>query len=321
MKMFALVASAAVLALAAPAQAADHLRVGNPSPVAFSFVPMNVGMEKGIFAKQNLDIEYIGFTGSAKIQQAMIADAIDISVSAGPEFHFAVKGAPEIGIAAMAGPPLLLTLIVLKDSPYQTVKDLKGIKVAVSTAGGLTDWLPRELSRQQGWGPNDIEPVAVGSTQAMLASLKQKQTQGLMSGINQAWDLEAQGQTRTIVKFGDVVPDFLMHVIYATNKIADQKPDVVRRFLAGWFETIKYMRENKAESVRIAAPVIGSSKEITERTYDYLMPMFSDTGKFEPKAVKVLARSFVEMGNLDTEPDLTKYYTEKFLPANNPGTR
>jgi len=322
LKKFALIAGAAALALVAaqPARALDKLRVANPAAVAFSFVPMNVGMEKGIFAKHGLDIDYIGIAGSAKIQQAMIADAIDISVSAGPEFHFVVKGAPEVGIAAMAGPPLLLTLIVLKDSPYHSVKDLKGIKVAVSTAGGLTDWLPRELSRQQGWGPNDIEPVGVGGTQAMLASLKNKQTQGLMSGINQAWDLEAAGVTRTLVKFGDIVPDFIMHVIYATNKIVEKNPDAVRRYLAAWFETIKFMRENKAESVRIAAPIIGSSPEITAKTYDYLMPMFSDTGKFEPKAVKVLARSFVDMGNLDKEPDLTKYYTEKFLPVNNPAT-
>jgi NitT/TauT family transport system substrate-binding protein len=317
MKTLAIAAGALALTLVAadPASALDKLRVGNPSPVAFSFVPMDIGMQKGIFAKHGLDIEYVGFAGSAKIQQAMIADAIDISVSAGPEFHFVVKGAPEIGIAAMAGPPLLLTLIVLKDSPYQTAKDLKGIKVAVSTAGGLTDWLPRELSRQQGWGPNDIEPVAIGSTQAMLASLKNKQTQGLMSGINQAWDLEAAGQTRTIVKFGDIVPDFIMHVIYATNKIAEKNPDAVRRYLAAWFETIKYMRENKDETVKIATPIIHSSPEITAKTYDYLMPMFSDTGKFEPKAVKVLARSFVDMGNLETEPDLSKYYTEKFLPG------
>ena len=31
-------------------------------------------------------------------------------------------------------------------------------------------------------------------------------------------------------------------------------------------------------------------------------------------ATLLLARSFVELGQLDSEPDLTKYYTEEFLP-------
>jgi hypothetical protein len=45
------------------------------------------------------------------------------------------------------------------------------------------------------------------------------------------------------------------------------------------------------------------------------MPMFSDDGHFDPKALAVLQRSFVEMGVLATEPDMSKLYTEQFLPA------
>jgi len=41
---------------------------------------------------------------------------------------------------------------------------------------------------------------------------------------------------------------------------------------------------------------------------------FSADGKFQPSALNVMARSFVELGQLDSEPDLTKYYTEAFLP-------
>ena len=47
----------------------------------------------------------------------------------------------------------------------------------------------------------------------------------------------------------------------------------------------------------------------------YFELMFdSDTGRFDPKALAVLARSFVQMGQLPAEPDMSKLYTEKFLP-------
>ena len=42
--------------------------------------------------------------------------------------------------------------------------------------------------------------------------------------------------------------------------------------------------------------------------------MFSDTGKFEPKALATLRKSFVELNVLPEEPDMSKLVTEKYLP-------
>jgi NitT/TauT family transport system substrate-binding protein len=318
MKKIAFVAAVTALALIMPAHAADKLRVGNPVPTSFSFMPMSVGLQKGFFTKNGLDIDYTGFAGSAKVQQALIADAIDIAVSSGPEFPFLVKGAPELAIAAVAGPPLVFAVFVRADSPIKSAKELRGKKIAISTVGSVSEWLVREIARQQGWGPDGIDAVAVGGVQTMVAGLMNSQVDAVMSDVSIGWDLEEKGRGRVILYPGEVAPDFIMNAIYASNKIIASSPDVVRRFLAGWFETIRFMRANKAETVQIATSVMGVNEGLAVRTYDHVMPMFSSTGRFEPKAVKTLARSFVDIGALDTEPDLTKYYTEKFLPASIP---
>jgi hypothetical protein len=44
------------------------------------------------------------------------------------------------------------------------------------------------------------------------------------------------------------------------------------------------------------------------------MPMFSDDGKFNPKALATLAKSYVELQLLPEEPDPAKLYTEAYLP-------
>ena len=74
------------------------------------------------------------------------------------------------------------------------------------------------------------------------------------------------------------------------------------------------MRKNKAETVKVAMEVMDKDEEITGRIYDELMPMFSDTGQFDPKALATLSKSYVELKLLPTEPDMTKLYTEAFLP-------
>ena len=59
--------------------------------------------------------------------------------------------------------------------------------------------------------------------------------------------------TRILVRFGDIVKDFHIHIIYASRDFVDKNPDAVRAFLAGWFETIAYMRAEQGKSVEIAA--------------------------------------------------------------------
>jgi len=305
----------AVVLLAAPAGAAEKLKVGKAVPEAFSFVPLDVGMKKGFFQKHGIEAESIAFAGDAKMQQAMAADSIDLALGSGPAMAFIVKGVPVKGIAAMAGPPLLLTLVVRNDGTVKNVADLKGKRVSVSTVGSLTYWLVSETSRQQGWGPDGINIAPMGATQPQIAALKRKEIDGMVTDISTALALEQAGDMRILMRFGDIVKDFHIHVIFATNKIIGEKPDVLRNFLKGWFETIAFMRANKAETVAIAKDVINKDADITARTYDALMPMFSDDGKFNQKALAVLAKSYVELKVLDHEPDPKQLYTEAFLPA------
>ena len=135
--------AAACLWVAAPAFAADKLRVGKAVAEAFSFVPPDVGMRNGIFQKNNVELELTAFAGDARMQQAMASDSIDIALGSGPAMAFIAKGVPIKAVAAMAGPPLLLALIVRPDGP-KTVADLRGKTVSVSTAGSLTYWLVSE---------------------------------------------------------------------------------------------------------------------------------------------------------------------------------
>lgn len=307
------VALTLVLALfAMPVQAQEKLRVGKAVPEAFSFTPLDIGMKKGIFAKNGLEIESIAFQGDARMQQAAAADSIDILLGSGPAMAFIAKGAPIKGVAAMAGPPLLLAIVVRPDGP-KSAADLKGKKISVSTAGSLTYWLVSETSRRHGWGPKGIEIQPMGAMPGQIAAIKRGDIDGTIMDIGNAFDLEKRGEGRILVRFSDI-KDFHIHVIFATDKLIAGKPDQLKAFLKGWFETIAFMRKNKDETVAIAMEVTGKDKEITGRVYDELMPMFSDTGKFDPAALATLRKSYVELNLLPTEPDMSKLYSEAFLP-------
>jgi NitT/TauT family transport system substrate-binding protein len=313
----AVTAFAALFALigpmTSPASAADLLRVGKAVPEAFTFTPLDVGMRKGFFANNGLDITEIAFAGDAKLQQAMASNSVDIGIGSGPALAFIVKGAPVKGVADMAGPPLLLAIVVRPSGP-KTVADLKGKKISVSTAGSLTYWLVSETSRRQGWGPNGIQIEPMGAMAGQIAALQRGDIDGVIMDVANAFELEKKGEARILVRFTDL-NDFVTHVIFATDTLIASRPNSIRSFLKGWFATIAFMRANKPETVDIAAQVLHKDPDIISRTYDAVIPMFSDDGRFNQKGLAVLAKSFVELGTLPAEPDMSKLYTDAFLPT------
>lgn len=293
---------------------AETLRVGKAGATAFSFVPVDVGVETGIFKKHGLDITIASFGGEAKVQQAMAADSVDIGLSSGPGLAFIVKGSPVKGIAGMAGPPLLFALVVPKDGAVKTVDDLKGAKVGISTVGSVTSWIIEEVSRQKGWGTNGMIEVPVGSDGARVAALKAKAFDAAIVNLGVALNYVDSGDGSILLRFGDLVKDFHIHIIFATDKAIAGKPETLRAFMKGWLESVAYMRTHKDETVKIAMKVMRTDLKNTTAIYDELMPMFSDDGRFNPKALATLRRSFVEMNTLPQEPDMTKLIDESLLP-------
>ena len=311
-----LLALGAALILAPGPAAAEPLRVGKAQPQAFSFVPLDVGIEKGLFKKHGLEIESVGFAGGARLHQGMAAGAIDIALGSGPDLPFVAKGAPELAVAALAGPPLLLGIIVPYDSPAKSADDLKGKKIGVSSLSSLTGWLALELARTKGWGPNGVTPVAVGGDfQANVAAMRTGQVDAFIEASALAFQLEQKKEARLLLPAADYVKDFHIHLIFAANKLIKEQPETIKNFLRGWFETISFMRQNKEESVRIARRLTGFDQPVEEREYDLVMPMFSADGRFEAKGLATLGRSFVELGLLDKEPDMSTLYSERYLPG------
>ena len=115
-----LVVAAAQLGVAATdAGAQETLRVGRAIANSWSFVPLDVGMAAGIFAKHGLAIESVSFTGSARLQQGMAAKSIDIGLSSGPELAMVAKGAPVIAVGAIVLSPRM-TITVRAGGPIRT---------------------------------------------------------------------------------------------------------------------------------------------------------------------------------------------------------
>jgi ABC-type nitrate/sulfonate/bicarbonate transport system substrate-binding protein len=297
------------------AAALDQVRFGKAVPNSFAFGAAEVGIEAKIFEQEGIDLQVLSFAGDARIQQALTAGSIDVAVGSGPGLGFRAKGVPAIGVAAMYGPPSNLALTVAANSPIKTVADLKGKRIGVTTAGSLTDWLTRELSRQQGWGSNGIKVEALGSAQARLAAMSRGELDGVVIESANGFELEQQGKGRNVLLFGDIAQHFYTHVIFASDAMIAKQPELLKRFLRGWFKTIAFMRANKNFTVRSEMKTVDVRESVAARIYDTQIGSFSSDGAWDPVAIDVIRNSLKDLGILDRVPDAKSIYNDQFVPV------
>jgi ABC-type nitrate/sulfonate/bicarbonate transport system substrate-binding protein len=102
--------------------------------------------------------------------------------------------------------------------------------------------------------------------------------------------------------------------LFASNKLIASHPDAIRAFIAGWLETVDYMRAHKAETVKIESALNHFSDNVMSREYDFTIGMHTKDCRFDPESLSTLKRSFVEMKLVPSEPDMSKLYTQAYLP-------
>ncbi len=310
-----LVAAAALSLAQSAARANEKLRVAKVVPFAWTFTPLDVGIQAGIFARHGLDIEASASSGDAKLQQLIASNSVDIGIGSGPGMAFIVKGVPAKAVAEMYGPPRNMAVMVGYNSSIKTVADLKGKKLGCTTVGSLTDWIGTRINQKENWGSDGITMVPIGGMPPARAAIKTNQIDGYIGALESGYALEEAKEWRVITDATPYADHFITHVIFATNDAIAQHPDAVRAFLQGWFETIAYMKTHKAESVAISAKVLGFSESVISRVYDEQIGAFSTDGTFDPQGVAVLKKSFIDMGLLKETPEDKDMFTTQFLPV------
>jgi len=307
--------ASAALADAPAAYALDKVHVGNPSDIAWAFVPPYVGIEAGIFKKYDLEVDVASFGGDQKMQQALNAGSIDIGLGGGPAMSFVVKGAPVMAVAALFGPPKNISIVVPYDSPIKSPSELKGKLVSSSQVGSLTAWLVQRVSFHEGWGVDGIKIAALGGFEPGVAAMRTHQIDAMTSSVEGGLTLEERKIGRNLVTMDKYAPKFVTHVVFARRDLVASDPKLVDRFLKGLFATIVYMRTHKAETVKISVEQMHESPAVAEKTYDDEIGTFTTDGTFDPDGVAVLKQSFIEMGMLKEKPADDQMYTSQFLPV------
>jgi NitT/TauT family transport system substrate-binding protein len=298
-----------------PVSADTTLTVGKAAPTSDAIIPVNVGDQLGIFKKHGIDLKIIEFGGGAKMAQALTAGAIDIGDGAGSEMAFVAKGAPMLGVCETTGPAPFLAVGVPPDSPIKSLQDLKGKLIGVSNSGSFSDWSAHQLAKKYNWGDDGVKTVGLGNGAGPVgAAFKTHQVDAFVTNTTLILQFEQSKEARLIAPVSSYEGNVASGVLFASNDVIAKNPDAIRAFIAGWIETVDYMRAHKDETVKIESAITKFDDAVMSKEYDFVIGMYTKACRFDAESMAALKQSFIDLKLVDGEPNMTKLYTEAFLP-------
>ena len=160
-----------------------------------------------------------------------------------------------------------------------------------------------------------MKTVAIGGGAAPArAAFRAQLVDAAIGGTSQFLAFEETKDGRLLAPVSSYEGNVASGALFASNQLIASNPDAIRAFLAGWIETVDYMRAHKPETVKITSGITNFSENVMSREYDLTIGMHTKDCRFDPESLATLKRSFREMKLVEGEPDMSKLYTEAYLP-------
>src|SRR6516165_2799754 len=220
----------------------------------------DLGQRAGIFQKHGLKLEILYTSGAGETLQPVISGNIDIGVSVGTfgVFGAYAKGAP-IRIIGAESTGEDAYWYVRPPSPVKSMADMGGRTIAYSTTGSSTH--ANVLSLIDLYKVN-ARPVATGGFPATWTQVMSGQVDAGWSAPPFGMEALRKGEIRIIVKSSELplIKGHTIRVLIANKVSLDRKPDVYRRFMRAYRETIDWMYATD-DALRLYADFVGISFE------------------------------------------------------------
>jgi len=297
--------------------AADIVRVGEATgPAVMITNVLDVGIQAGIFKKYDIDAQRIDFEGAAKLAQGVTAHSVDIAMGGSTDLNYVAKGEPAKAVGIWTSGLNSFAILVRYDAPIRTLEELKGKKIGSSSPASITTWIAKKIALLEGWGP--LEPAYLGGGDAMTAAVLAGSVDAVSSSLDAGYQLEAQKRLRVLAAVGDVIKGVPGNFIFASNDMMTQHPELVRRFLKGWYESVTYARQTK-DIIYFTAGKKALPPEVEEvyaKIYAKVMPDMPTDGHFALDQIEQVKQAIIDVGLLtkDQMPSTEALITQAFLP-------
>jgi NitT/TauT family transport system substrate-binding protein len=272
--------------------------------------------ERGMFQKHGIDDDatLVEFRTGNEAIAAHRGGSVDIILSIpGTAMTAIERGFDLVAIAQneIAKPkgPDSGSVQVLKDSPFNTLADLAGKRIAVSGLHSQKTVAMQMLFKRAGVDPNRLQLVEIPFP-SQVDGLKSKQIDAVDTVDPYTTQLTASGVGRVLAwDYPDSVPEQPLGAWFAKSTFIKSNPGVVERFNAAIKESIDYML---ADPQRARAEVVAYTGLPPDLVKD--MPLIGWDYKVRSAKWQAVIDMMVESGELKSKHAVEEYFADEIRP-------
>jgi NitT/TauT family transport system substrate-binding protein len=292
------------LSLAIPVEAdaatknPTQLRVAYSSISGSAVIPW-IAVDKGIFAKYDLDVELIYVAGSPAMQ-SLLGGTTQLGVQGiEPVMRVNAQGSDAVMIVGLVTKPPF-SIIVRPE--IREPKDLKGKPMGVTRFGSTTDALLRLALDKWGLRPEtDVPIIQMGGVPPILSGMQSKKIFGGPISLPTLAVAKQEG-FRELVDLAEVIPDYQSAGVVTRKLFLRQNPEVARNFVRAMGEAIAVFKNDLAYSKKIIKERLKIDdalvQEETQRTYLNYVPRVP----YPNRAGIALIKTFLEKSEPQLRP-------------------
>ncbi|WP_371673693.1 ABC transporter substrate-binding protein [Streptomyces sp. NBC_00289] len=218
--------------------------------------PLYLGQQKGFFDRRGIKLEMVSAQGGAAIIPGVVSG----------QFQFGFSNTTSLMIAQSKGVPVksvvngaasngeigadVTAVVVKKDSPIKSAKDLAGRTVAVNTLQNIGDTTVRESVRRAGGDPSKVKFVEIAFDQ-MPAAVDGGRVDAAWMGEPAQTIAKAQGARVVASPFAETDPDLTVATYFTSTRLTQQNPGLVKKFTEAMTESLRYASDHPDEARQI----------------------------------------------------------------------
>jgi ABC-type nitrate/sulfonate/bicarbonate transport system substrate-binding protein len=265
-----------------PVRAADKVRL-SISSLDVSFLTGGVGVKRGFFRDEGLDIELIRMNANVSVTALSTGD-IDYTMIFASVVRGAMRGMPLKVLASFMDSS---THMLIARPEFKSIRDLKGKTLAVSTYGATSDVAARMMMKQGGLDPErDLKIVPLGAERARFGALRE----GIVdvAVLSPPADSEAAKHGFNVVSRFYEIYKMPFTGLGTHLKKLKEKPDEIKRMLKAMIRTNRYIRQNRDGTIKTMMEWMKVDRDGAAATYDSTVRVFSEDGIIPEAGLKLV---------------------------------
>ena len=153
------------------------------------------------------------------------------------------------------------TVMVHRDNPARDLRDLRGKTFAIPSKFSNQNLVIRKLMEEQGVDPEEIRFIEMPPPD-MPGALAVKAIDAYFVGEPHCARAELDGTGRVLYHVKDIWPKFISCCLVVTEKLIDEKPDVVQDLVRGIAESGEWAETHRLEAAKVASPYFRQNEAV-----------------------------------------------------------